>query len=401
MELSSKSESEDSNKLEESGDRRDDVKSKSKHKEKNDNDSDAADIQTGADTLLSFLEEKTKFPVTEISEDLGVPKKTVKIWGKALEEAGYVEISYSALKGMVLEYDSNKSYEELNVGRSELPSDIDEIEVEVEGELVKNVEGEVKETFHHENKNKEEEEDSEEEVQEKEDEKNYTGNQTRSNQKSEETTNSRSNKEEDSSLTEDKGENEEKNKDENDLEDDNSLQEGKEKLKQELKKLNNEKARDYEDSAETRRTKNKQRVRAKKAKLNMRKEANRKNSSEGQSGNEQNPSTGDSSNHKNIQQVRKRNSGPIHLVNTFNNHGEKLLKLDRSIRDPELDNDKVFDEINRELEGLKEYIVRNNLDYDDKIAVRQVLSILENTIDEAESKEGKTSFIRNIIDKFS
>jgi DNA-binding Lrp family transcriptional regulator len=91
-----------------------------------------ADIETGADTLLSFLEEKTKWPVSKIADDLGVPEETVKKWARALEKEGYVNIKYSAIKGMVLEYASDKTYEELNEGRSELSLEADEIEIEAE-----------------------------------------------------------------------------------------------------------------------------------------------------------------------------------------------------------------------------------------------------------------------------
>jgi Mn-dependent DtxR family transcriptional regulator len=91
-----------------------------------------ADIETGADTLLSFLEEKSKWPVSRIADDLGVPEDTVKKWAKALEKSGLVEIKYSAIKGMVLEYSSEKSYEELNEGRSQLPLETEELEIEAE-----------------------------------------------------------------------------------------------------------------------------------------------------------------------------------------------------------------------------------------------------------------------------
>lgn len=114
---------------------------------------DSPDIETGADTLLSFLEEKTKFPVSDIADDLGVPEDTVKTWAKALEESGYIEITYSAVKGMVLEYDADQPYEELNVGRSELPLDADVIEIEAdETEEVEEVETveEVPTTIHRE-----------------------------------------------------------------------------------------------------------------------------------------------------------------------------------------------------------------------------------------------------------
>ena len=124
-----------------------------------------ADIETGADTLLSFLEEKTKWPVSKIAEDLGVPEKTVKGWAKALEKSGLVDIKYSAIKGMVLEYSSDKTYAELNEGRSELSLEADEIEIEAESIEEVPVDGESEEvsgTVHNESDNEERE--NEEEV---------------------------------------------------------------------------------------------------------------------------------------------------------------------------------------------------------------------------------------------
>lgn len=90
------------------------------------------DIETGADTLLDFLEEKSRYSVSQISEDLGIPEDQVEKWARALENSGLVEIDYSAIKGMVLEYASDKSVDELNQGRHELSLETDTVEINVE-----------------------------------------------------------------------------------------------------------------------------------------------------------------------------------------------------------------------------------------------------------------------------
>lgn len=89
------------------------------------------DIETGADTLLDFLEEKSRYSVSQISEDLGIPEDPVEKWARALEKSGLVEIDYSAIKGMVLEYASDKSVDELNRGRHELSLETDTVEINV------------------------------------------------------------------------------------------------------------------------------------------------------------------------------------------------------------------------------------------------------------------------------
>ena len=106
------------------------------------------DIETGADTLLDFLEEKSRYSVSQISEDLGIPEDQVEKWARALENSGLVEIDYSAIKGMVLEYASDKSVDELNQGRHELSLETDTVEINVEDieEAQEAAEGEAKDS---------------------------------------------------------------------------------------------------------------------------------------------------------------------------------------------------------------------------------------------------------------
>lgn len=61
-------------------------------------------IETGVDTLLNYLAENQEADVSQISEDLGVSEDRIKEWGKALDEKGFIEKTYSARKGMILKY---------------------------------------------------------------------------------------------------------------------------------------------------------------------------------------------------------------------------------------------------------------------------------------------------------
>lgn len=93
-----------------------------------------ADIETGADTLLEFLEGKERMAASSVAKDLGVPEKSIKLWAKSLQDTGHIQITYSPIKGMVVRYDADKPYDQLNIGRSELSTNIDDIEVDVEDE---------------------------------------------------------------------------------------------------------------------------------------------------------------------------------------------------------------------------------------------------------------------------
>jgi len=71
-------------------------------------------IETGVDTLLNYLAENGDTTVSTISEDLGVSEDRIKQWAKALEDNDFVERTYSARKGMILQYtkENNKAANE-------------------------------------------------------------------------------------------------------------------------------------------------------------------------------------------------------------------------------------------------------------------------------------------------
>jgi len=226
---------------------------------------DNADIETGADTLLNFLDQKNKWPVSKIADEMGVPEKTIKAWAKALEKSGLVEIKYSAIKGMVLEYSSKKSYDELSSGSSEVAIEADEIEIEADeietvdetkeseerGDDIptKTVHQEDKETKKDESGSDEEKEGEEdEEAESKEDENKNEDTETDDSDQSKEKEDERpdvqeedtetdelnSNEEKEEDTSDEKREEDEKVKEEPNIED----EEGKEKLKNKLEEMN-------------------------------------------------------------------------------------------------------------------------------------------------------------------
>ena len=386
-----------------------------------------ADIETGADTLLGFLEEKTKFPVSKIADDLGVPEKTVKLWAKALEEAGYVKITYSAIKGMVLEYDAGKSYEELNVGRSELPTDLDEIEIEVEEtDLVEEQSGELKDTEHVEKDVKEEADGTEDESVERDVSGSSSGSRSSSggsggsqgsgssrggegsggspgSEESGETGGTGSTSGDDSGPedvsdedvgNESLGESDSGSDDGSDL----SKEEGKEKLKKELKKLGGQGDEQEEDGEDEK----KEKLHAKKAKIKRKgsevREAaggdgeeisNESQVSEDQKGSRteggssKSPASGD--------------QGRIHLSQDLGGHGEKMLDLGRQLTKPEVENDIVYDELNDQMEELKEFAVENSISDEQRQEIEEVMDRLESYVENAESREHSKP---GVVDRF-
>ena len=238
---------------------------------------DNADIETGADTLLNFLDQKNKWPVSKIADEMGVPEKTVKAWAKALEKSGLVEIKYSAIKGMVLEYSSEKSYEELSEGSSEVAIEADEIEIEAEEvETIETEEAEEKEdseipskTIHREETGEKSDESPEEDKSESKEETEENGDENEEKveeqekeseieDKTEEGTEEPKNvdgdlEDEEEEETEDDGEtgkNSEKDENNDDAQEDNIDEaEGKEKLKNKLEDLEDEKKKRENEKA--------------------------------------------------------------------------------------------------------------------------------------------------------
>jgi chromosome segregation ATPase len=101
-------------------------------------------IETGVDTLLNYLAENGDTTVSTISEDLGVSEDRIKQWAKALEDNDFVERTYSARKGMILQY-TKENNEVANEKLEEVREDIEEETEKVQKEM-KSRHGEIKET---------------------------------------------------------------------------------------------------------------------------------------------------------------------------------------------------------------------------------------------------------------
>ena len=101
-------------------------------------------IETGVDTLLNYLAENGETTVSTISEDLGVSEDRIKQWAKALEDNDFVERTYSARKGMILQY-TKENNEVANEKLEEVREDIEEETEKVQKEM-KSRHSEIKET---------------------------------------------------------------------------------------------------------------------------------------------------------------------------------------------------------------------------------------------------------------
>ena len=101
-------------------------------------------IETGVDTLLNYLAENGDTTVSTISEDLGVSEDRIKQWAKALEDNDFVERTYSARKGMILQY-TKENNEVANEKLEEVREDIEEETEKVQKEM-KSRHSEIKET---------------------------------------------------------------------------------------------------------------------------------------------------------------------------------------------------------------------------------------------------------------
>lgn len=101
-------------------------------------------IETGVDTLLNYLAENGDTTVSTISEDLGVSEDRIKQWAKALEDNDFVERTYSARKGMILQY-TKENNEVANEKFEEVREDIEEETEKVQKEM-KSRHSEIKET---------------------------------------------------------------------------------------------------------------------------------------------------------------------------------------------------------------------------------------------------------------
>ncbi len=59
-------------------------------------------ITTGIDRLMDYVAGRDEAPVQDAAEALGVDRDTIVMWANALEDAGLIEIRFSARRGRVL-----------------------------------------------------------------------------------------------------------------------------------------------------------------------------------------------------------------------------------------------------------------------------------------------------------
>lgn len=341
------------------------------------------DIETGADTLLDFLEEKSRYPVSDIAEDLGVPEEKVEKWAEALEKGDLITIDYSAIKGMVLEYDSDKSIDELNAGRHELSMKTDSVQVNVEEieEMEDKSDSGASAGFVQEAE-EEEEAESEESVEEKQEKD--TG--------SVEKSDGEENSELPESETSEKTEREESESSEDSIE---SSESGTDSSgKPDSNNLSVSKKDSDEDSGPS------VTMRAKKAMLN------KIDKDEGESSESESESEGEVSEEldSNLSQIEKKGSGKYQSEEDIDwNPGEDIKEVDQNIRelsdlisDSEYDSEEVYDRIAYQTKVLKEKLKEKPLsERDNEAELRQdivdTIDTLNTKINQKNSLKSKLS----------
>lgn len=368
------------------------------------------DIETGADTLLSFLEEKTKWPASKIADDLGVPEKTVKKWAKALEKSGLVEIKYSAIRGMVLEYSSDKSYEELNQGRSELALQADELEIEAEE--VETVEEEVDEEIAETKHNEEEEEDEIDEQEETSDKEDNHKESRRSrsiehdgvekrgfddpdedkedgSEESKEKLESFSEEGDSKEKKEDiekEDEDEERGQEGTDVnvEEKEDIEEGKEKLKNELKELEKKKGDSQKIKNEDAKTKAKLKADKAKIKKKAKKVSHKPDSGEVKDGMEEAVDRV----HEKVSSMGDSEGIDHQTGESLEEHLENIRDLGDLLKDEEIENKDIYGKLAKEMEGLKESLVDIRADEEVKREVSETMEEVETDLENAKSPPG-------------
>jgi|GEM_PF-4470603 hypothetical protein len=75
------------------------------------------------------------------------------------------------------------------------------------------------------------------------------------------------------------------------------------------------------------------------------------------------------------------------------------MNFGRALRNPDRENDAIYDEINGELNGLKDYIVNNDIDDQDRKAISAVMEELEEDLENATEQDNETNILSIIIQK--
>jgi hypothetical protein len=75
------------------------------------------------------------------------------------------------------------------------------------------------------------------------------------------------------------------------------------------------------------------------------------------------------------------------------------MNFGRALRNPDRNNDAVYDEVNNELNGLKDYIVNNDIDDQDRKAISAVMEELEEDLENATEEDSESNIFSTIIQK--
>jgi len=94
----------------------------------------------------------------------------------------------------------------------------------------------------------------------------------------------------------------------------------------------------------------------------------------------------------------RKGSGRIHLVEDLNGHGDRILDLSHDLEDPEKKNDPIHEQLDEELEDLKNYLRSREIDRSTREAATVVMSRMEDGLENERERNpgGEKSF----IDKF-
>jgi len=91
-------------------------------------------IETGIDTLMTYLSQNGEASLSRISNDTGISQQRLKNWADSLEKEGLLEKEYTYRKGIVLRY-TKQNKEETEERKDELEEDLEEHSEQLSDEM--------------------------------------------------------------------------------------------------------------------------------------------------------------------------------------------------------------------------------------------------------------------------
>lgn len=91
-------------------------------------------IETGIDTLMTYLSQHGKASLSTISNDTGISQQRLKNWADSLEQEGLLQKKYTYSKGIVLEF-NEENKEETEERKEELEEDLEEHSEQLSDEM--------------------------------------------------------------------------------------------------------------------------------------------------------------------------------------------------------------------------------------------------------------------------